>query len=61
MESNKIEQVKKKLQKGKDTATIAEELEETRENVEQIIEAIEKCGLDVDASKIYEQMQDVKP
>ena len=55
-----IEQVKKKLQKGKDIETIVEELEETRENVEQIIAAIEKCGLDEDASEIYEQMTGIE-
>lgn len=51
-----IEQVKKKLQKGKDIETIVEELEEPRENVEHIIAAIEKYGMEESASEIYEQM-----
>ena len=52
--------VQRKLRKGKSTSVIAEELEESLAKVEQIIEAIEKCGLDAEASKIYEQMQAVK-
>lgn len=52
-----IEQVQRKLRKGKTAETIAEELEEPLENVERICEAVEKCGINANPQEIYEEMQ----
>lgn len=52
-----IELVQRKLRKGKTAKTIAEELEESLENVERICETVEKCGLDADPQEVYEEMQ----
>lgn len=56
-----IKQVQKKLQKGKAAEKIAEELEESLENVERIYAAVDKCGLEADAMKIYEELQKMAP
>lgn len=54
---NVIELVQRKLCKGKTAEMIAEELEETLENVERICAAVEKRGMGVDPQEIYEEMQ----
>ena len=50
-----IQLVRRKLQKGKTFAAIAEELEEAPETVEKICKAVESCGVDSDIDKIYEE------
>lgn len=45
-----------KLRKGKTPEVIAEELEESLENVEKICAAVDKCGLDADVMEIREQL-----
>lgn len=52
-----IKQVQKKLQKGKATETIAEELEETLANVERICDAVMQYGLGADPQDIYDELQ----
>ena len=54
-----IELINRKLQKSKEPETIAEELEESLENVKRICEAIFRCGLEADATEIYEQLQSI--
>ena len=54
-----IKQVQRKLRKGKTTETIAEDLEESLENVKRICKAVDKCGLEADAMEIYEEMQNM--
>lgn len=51
-----IELVCRKIRKGKTSETIAEELEESLENVERICATVSKCGLEADAMEIYEQI-----
>lgn len=51
-----IQQIRLKLQKGKTAEEIAEDLEEPRENVERICDAIERCGSE-DAAEIYRFMR----
>ncbi len=51
-----IEQIYKKLQKGKATEVIADELEEQAETVESIVSAIEAASTDpFDVDKVYEE------
>lgn len=52
-----IKQISKKLQKGKDISTIAEELEEEPEIVERICEAVKECAPDSDAETIYKRLK----
>ena len=52
-----IKLVQMKLQKGKTSEVIAEELEESLENVERICAAVSKCGMEADAMEIFEEMQ----
>lgn len=53
-----IKLVQRKLQKGKMPETIAEELEEPLENVEQICDVVDQCGLEADAMEIYEKLSE---
>lgn len=48
-----IQQVCRKLQKGKKAAVITEELEEEYERAERICAAAERCGLEADLEQIY--------
>lgn len=50
-----IEQVQRKLRRGQTVESIAEELEESIENIERISKAVDKCGIDAETIKIYEQ------
>ena len=52
-----IRMVFRKLQKGKEPSTIADELEEEPAVVEKICKAIEECGTDEDMDKIYEKVK----
>ena len=52
-----IKQVQLKLDKGKTAEMIAEELEESLENVVRICTEIEKSGLKAEASAIYAKLQ----
>ena len=54
-----IQQILRKLQKGKTAEEIAEDLEEPLENVNRILQAIEDSGFD-DAAKIYEYFSEKK-
>lgn len=54
-----IDQVKRKLRKGKTPEVIAEELEESLKIIEQICAAVERCGLDADPQEIYDEMQNM--
>lgn len=54
-----IDQICRKLRKGKTPETIAEELEESFEIVERICVAVNKCGPEADSLAIYEQLQRV--
>lgn len=56
-----INQICRKLQKGKTLGNIAEELEESVENVERICKAVDKRGLEADAMEIYEELQKMAP
>ena len=51
-----IQQVSKKLQKGKPLSQIADEIEESADLVEKICKAIESCATD-DINQIYEALQ----
>ena len=51
-----IQQIYRKIQKGKSPATIAEELEEELEIINKICKAIELSGTDSDMDKIYEEL-----
>ena len=55
----KIVIVCRKVKKGKSVELIADELEDTVENISPIYEAVVKCGPDKDAEEIYEYMQSV--
>ncbi|MCM1542088.1 MAG: hypothetical protein NC121_12635 [Blautia sp.] len=48
-----IQLVCRKIQKGKDAAVIAEELEEDIEPIRQICAVVEQCGLNAGIEKIY--------
>lgn len=52
-----IEQVQRKLRKGKTLEIIAEELEEPLENVERVCTVVLQCGLDADPQDIYGELQ----
>ena len=52
-----ITQISKKLQKGKNISTIAEELEEEPEIVERICEAVKECAPNSDAETIYKRLK----
>ena len=52
-----IQQVCRKLRKGKVASAIAEELEEELAVVDKICKAIEVCGTDEDMDKIYEHLK----
>lgn len=56
-----IELVQRKLRKKKTPEIIAEELEESLANVEQICKAVDKCGLEADPQEIYDEMQNMAP
>lgn len=47
-----IRLVQRKLRKEKAPEVIADELEESLENVERICKAVDKCGLEADAMEI---------
>ena len=51
-----LKQIQRKLQKGKTVEQIAEELEESLENIMQICAAMEKCGLDAEVQEIYKHI-----
>ena len=53
-----IQQVCRKLRKGKSAPIIAEELEEAIEVVERICAAIVKCGSDTDIELIYNTLEE---
>ena len=55
----KILIVCRKVKKGKSIEIIADELEDTVENIIPIYEAVIQCGVDKDAKEIYEYMQSV--
>ena len=55
-----IQLVCRKVQKGKNVDSIAEELEEAVENVEQICAAINQCGSDKDIELIYKTLKEMK-
>ena len=55
----KILIVCRKVKKGKSIDIIADELEDTVENIIPIYDAVIKCGADKDAQEIYEYMQSV--
>ena len=52
-----IDQICRKLKKGKTAESIAEELEESLETVEQICEAVVNCDPDASTLDIYNQLQ----
>ena len=52
-----IRMVQRKLAKGKDVAVIADELEETTERIEDIIDAITAAGEGADAEAVYVKLQ----
>lgn len=52
-----IQQVCRKLQKGKNLELIAEELEEEFTVIEKICRAVEASGTNQDAEKVYETLQ----
>lgn len=52
-----ITQISKKLQKGKNISTIAEELEEEPKVVERICEAVKDCAPNSDAETIYKRLK----
>lgn len=56
-----IDQVQRKLRKGKIPEIIAEELEEPLENAERICDVVIQCGLDADPQEIYDKMQNKVP
>ncbi len=49
----------RKIQKGKTIETIADDLEDTVENIRPIYDAVMECGTDMDVEEIYEHMQSV--
>lgn len=55
-----IQQVCRKIQKGKSAPVIAEELEEPIEVVEKVCAAIEKCGSDIDIELIFRTLEDAQ-
>ena len=54
---NQIDQIRRKIQKGKSAEIAAEELEEPLEHVTKIYTAFKQCGTETDALKIYEYLQ----
>lgn len=55
----KILLVSRKVKKGKTIEVIADELEDTIENINPIYNAILECGVDKEAEEIYDYMQSV--
>ena len=55
-----INQVCKKLKKGKDASVIADEIEEDQEYVETIIEVAQKYAPKYDAEKTQEELERMK-
>ena len=55
-EKKLIELVCRKIQKNKNVATIAEELEEERDVIQRIYEAALKAAPDYDKQKVYESL-----
>ncbi len=55
-----INQVCKKLKKGKDASVIADEVKEDQEYVETIIEVAPKYAPKYDAEKIQEELERLK-
>lgn len=58
-EKKLVEQVCRKLAKGKSSKTIAEELEEALETVTKICDAAEKCGSCSDADAVFRALQNI--
>ena len=55
--SGQIAIICRKVKKGKSIELIADELEDTVQNITPIYEAVINCGADKDAKEIYEYMQ----
>ena len=51
--------VSRKVKKGKTIELIADELEDTVENIVDIYEAVMECGTDKEPEEIYKYMQSV--
>lgn len=54
-----IEQICRKLRKGKDTAQIADELEEDRGKIEEIVKAAEPFAPEYDVEKIWDARKEI--
>lgn len=55
-----IQQVCRKLAKGKTTSEIAVDLEEETEIIEKICRAVQQCGPEADAEQIYVAWQELE-